>query len=150
MVWVDILLCVAAVLLAGISSFSLWRHECNIKAFSLRLREDAASLLELRYQEDWHRQLESAQDFTETVIDTSTATVRSVHMGIAKIPFDTLESFAATRDTTRIVRQTHDLISESVYTSIRGINKAAGYLTRAGIDMKARRIKPVLPPDEEK
>ncbi len=150
MAWIEIAKCLAAVVLVGISIFSLWKLEVNVRDFSFRLRADAAGLLELRYQEEWHRQLESAQDLAEVVIDTSTATVRNVHMGIARASFDALESYSATRDTAKIVRQTHDLISESVYSSIRGVNKAAGYLTRAGIDVKARRAKSVLPPSEDK
>lgn len=149
MVWNEVVQCAIAVLLSGVALMALWRYEISVRKCSLRLRADAAELIELRYQEEWHRQLEAVQDIAERVIDSSAATVRNLHMEIAKIPFDTLESWSKTRRPAKIVRQTHDLISESVYGSIRGINKAAGRLTRVTIDARTQRMKSILRSNED-
>jgi hypothetical protein len=79
------------------------------------------------------RQLLEAQEILEDTIDITTATVRSIHKGIAAIPFSILEAIPVTRDTTRVVRGTHDLISDVVYSSISFANKTSGKVIRKGI-----------------
>ncbi|AKH67753.1 hypothetical protein IMCC21906_00058 [Spongiibacter sp. IMCC21906] len=108
------------------------------QALSLRLREDAARLLELRYQQTLQWQMEDAQEFVETFVESGTATVRGLHMGISRIPFGMLEANAMTRDTGKVVRETHDLISDVVYGSIRGVNKSVGILGRSVLGAKPK------------
>ena len=78
-------------------------------------------------------QLLEAQQILEDTIDTTTAIVRSLHKGIAAIPFGILEVIPVTRHTSQVVRGTHDLISDVVYNSISIINKTSGKVIRKGI-----------------
>lgn len=80
-----------------------------------------------------HQQLLEAQELLESSIHGTTATVRAIHLGIAAIPFGILEAIPVTRDTTKVVRGTHNLISDAVYSSISVANRAGGVLTRKGI-----------------
>lgn len=79
------------------------------------------------------RQLIEAQEIMEGTIEGTTATVRAIHKGIASIPFGILEAIPVTRDTTKVVRGTHDLISDVVYSSISLANKTSGKVIRKGI-----------------
>jgi hypothetical protein len=79
------------------------------------------------------QQARGVQQITETAIDAGTSAVRAVHMGIAGIPFGILEAVPATRDATRVVRQTHDVIANAVYGSIKGANRFAGILARGAL-----------------
>ncbi|HKY89710.1 MAG TPA: hypothetical protein VJM11_01670 [Nevskiaceae bacterium] len=78
-------------------------------------------------------QLGQVQRFAEAAVSGGTQTVRTVHHGIASIPFGIFEAIPATRDTTRVVRKTHDLISDTVYGTIGAVNKGIGSLLRAGL-----------------
>lgn len=79
------------------------------------------------------RQLLEAQEILEGSIEGTTATVRAIHKGIAAIPFGILEAIPVTRDTTKVVRGTHDLISDVVYSGISAANKTSGKVIRKGI-----------------
>ncbi|MGK0248141.1 MAG: hypothetical protein ACI910_000869 [Oleispira sp.] len=78
-------------------------------------------------------QLLETQEILEDTIDTTTSIVRTLHKGIAAIPFGILENIAVTRHTTQVVRGTHDLISDVVYSSISIVNKTSGNVIRKGI-----------------
>lgn len=80
-----------------------------------------------------HQQLLEAQEILESSIHGTTATVRALHLGIASIPFGILEAIPVTRDTTKVVRGTHNLISDVVYSGISVANKAGGNIIRKGI-----------------
>lgn len=95
------------------------------------------------------QQLAQAQEVSETAVSLGTGMVRGVHRGIAAIPFSILEAIPATRDTTRLVRKTHDLISDAVYGSIGAVNRGVGAKLRAGLqsglvvkDSARQRIEP--------
>lgn len=90
------------------------------RAEALRLQEAEARLAEL-------------QRLTERGVSGGTEVVRAVHKGIAAIPFGVLERIPATRDTTRVVRQAHDLISDAVYGSIKAVNRGVGAGVRQGL-----------------
>ena len=79
------------------------------------------------------RQLADAQRLAETVVAGGTRTVRVIHQGIAAIPFGILEAIPVTRDTTRLVRATHDLIAGAVYGGIGMVNRGVGVGLRAGL-----------------
>jgi hypothetical protein len=79
------------------------------------------------------RQLLEAQEILEDTIDITTAAVRSIHKGIAAIPFGILEAIPVTRDTTKVIRNTHNLISDVVYNSINFASKTSGKVIRKGI-----------------
>ena len=79
------------------------------------------------------QQLAQVQRISEAVMSGGTQTVRAIHRGIAAIPFGILESIPATRDTTRIVRASHDLISDAVYGTIGAVNRGVGASLRGGL-----------------
>lgn len=79
------------------------------------------------------RQLIEAQRLTESVVSGGAMTVRAVHRGIAAIPFGILEAIPATRDAARVVRASHDLISDAVYGGIGALNRGVGHGLRAGL-----------------
>jgi hypothetical protein len=101
-----------------------------------RLRRSSTLLVELRRRIELQQRLAEAQQLTETAVDVGTRAVRQIHFGIAAIPFGILEAVPATRDTTRVVRQTHDVIANAVYGSIRGANKLAGHATRGALGIR--------------
>lgn len=84
-------------------------------------------------------QLFETQEKLEITIDVTTSTVRSLHRGIAAIPFGILEAIPATRHTTMVVRRTHDLISDVVYSSINIATKTTGKVIRKGIGTSSRK-----------
>lgn len=98
------------------------------------------------------QQLRQAQDVSEAAVSLGTGVVRGVHRGIAAIPFGILEAIPATRDTTRLVRKTHDLIADAVYGSIGAVNRGVGAKLRAGLQSGSARPEPgqgrIEPPKE--
>lgn len=103
----------------GSGRAALLRAEVR-RAEALRLQDAEARLAEL-------------QCLTERGVSGGTEVVRAVHKGIAAIPFGVLERIPATRDTTRVVRQAHDLISAAVYGSIKAVNRGVGAGVRLGL-----------------
>jgi hypothetical protein len=101
-------------------------------------------------------QLEKTQSLLESGIGGTTAGVRALHHEIADIPFSVFESIPATRDTTKVVRGIHNLISDGVYSAISTGNKFAGNASRNGIKFASSPVKKGsslanrLPPTEAK
>ncbi len=87
------------------------------------------------------QQLAQAQQISESAVALGTGVVRGVHRGIAAIPFSILEAIPATRDTTRLVRRTHDLISDAVYGSIGAVNRGVGVKLREGLKSGAAQLE---------
>lgn len=136
MVWAElVLLLVAAALSAALG----WRSRNAARAIedhADRLRRSSALLIELRRRIEHQQRLVEMQQLTETAVDIGTRAVREIHFGIAGIPFGILEAVQATRDTTRVVRQTHDVIANAVYGTIRGVNKLTGHATRGALGIR--------------
>ncbi|MEQ1438492.1 hypothetical protein AAG565_03945 [Fontimonas sp. SYSU GA230001] len=146
MAWLELALILGAAAALTLAARRVRAFERAVEQDAAQLRRDAALLIEARRLREMQNRLAGAQRLAETAIDTGTATVRAVHRGISRIPFGILEAIPVTRDATRIVRQTHDLISDAVYGTIRGVNKAAGEVTRTVIGTPSRR-KPDASPD---
>ncbi|MGQ0698251.1 MAG: hypothetical protein ACT4PZ_08405 [Panacagrimonas sp.] len=108
----------------------LW-HELDATRDALFRTEIAAA--EAQRLARAERQLAEMQQLTETVVSVGASVVQTVHRRIAAIPFGILEAIPVTRDTTRIVRKTHDLISDAVYGSIGAINRGVGSKLREGL-----------------
>jgi len=127
------MIAVVAFLLTIAVSVLTWKaRACLIAAERQQLRNEAA-LSELRLATEIRAQIASGQAIAENVVEGGTSTVRAVHKGIASIPFGILESIPVTRDTTRVVRQIHDVISDTVYGSISATNKALHQVARGAV-----------------
>lgn len=99
----------------------------------------------LRLQQAEQR-IAELQRLTENTVSGGTEVVRAVHKGIASIPFGVLEAIPATRDTTRVVRKAHDLISDTVYGTIKAVNQGIGAGVRQGLQSGAQ---PAQSPGDE-
>ena len=137
----ELILCVTGILLTFAAVWRVASLGVDVENFSREFRQDAARLLELRYREGAYRRLQAVQRITETAVDSGTTTVRGVHKSIAEIPFGVLESIPEARETAKIVRETHDMISDIVYSSILGVNKVVGEYTRKTLDQRAGKSK---------
>jgi hypothetical protein len=112
---------------------------------------------ELQRLRELRAQMTAAQVLAEQVVEGGTATVRTVHKSIANIPFAILESIPVTRDTTRVVRRIHDVISDGVYGGISAGNKVLHEVARSATQMArppasvaADEQDPPKPPVEKK
>jgi len=123
-----------ATLLIGVSTLAIaWQQRALRQHCESHLLHVSSHQAELVLLVDNQWQLFEAQEKLEDTIDIATATVRTIHKGIAAIPFGILEAIPATRHTTKVVRGTHDLISDVVYSSISIANKTSGKVIRKGI-----------------
>lgn len=129
----------AGALLLAWAAFDTHRVQRRLAA-ALRRRDVLRA--EARRLQVADTQLAEAQRLAEAAVWGGTHTVRAVHRGIAAIPFGILEAIPATRDVTRVVRASHDLISDAVYGSIDLVNRGVGAGLRAG-------LKAGLPPASE-
>ena len=125
---------------------------------SLRQRRNLADLNDLLFRAETLRseaerlqraemQLAQVQRISEAMVSGGTQTVRAIHRGIAAIPFGILESIPVTRDTTRIVRASHDLISDAVYGTIGAVNRGVGATLRGGLKAGAPGAVPAASAD---
>lgn len=121
-----------------------WQQRSLRLASETSLRYTAYRQADLVLFAEGHQQLLEAQEFLESSIHGTTATVRAIHLGIAAIPFGILEAIPVTRDTTKVVRGTHNLISDAVYSSISVANRAGGVLARKGIGEIGEQINDAL------
>ena len=130
------LLCLAATVV-----LLLWqrRSKRELAELQLSMRRLAAALLENARAEAQLDTLRQLQRVAEQGVELGASTVRSVHHGIASIPFGILEAIPVTRHPTRIVRGIHDQISGVVYDSISGGNKLLGGALRLGLKQATRK-----------
>ena len=96
------------------------------QALVRRLRRAAAQQAEARRVLRTRRQLADTAAAAASVVNTGNLTVQTAHQLIAAIPFGILEAIPATRDTSRIVRATHDAIAGLVYGAIGAASREAG------------------------
>lgn len=123
-----------ATLLIGVGTLAIaWQQRALRLQCESHLLHVSSQQAELLLLADNQSQLLEAQEKLEDTIDTTTAIVRTLHKGIAAIPFGILEVIPVTRHTTKVVRGTHDLISDVVYSSISIVNKTSGKVIRKGI-----------------
>ena len=115
------------------------RGKRELAELQLSMRRLAAALLENARAEAQLDTLRQLQRVAEQGVELGASTVRSVHHGIASIPFGILEAIPVTRHPTRIVRGIHDQISGVVYDSISGGNKLLGGVLRLGLKQAAQR-----------
>ncbi len=130
MVWLELLLAVVLLTVMPLAAVRSYAQEQTIRDAADGMRRSGSLLIERQKASRAQQQISGVQQIAETVIDTGASAVRAVHFGIAEIPFGILEAVPATRDATRVVRQTHDVIANAVYGSIKGANRIAGLLAR--------------------
>jgi hypothetical protein len=123
----------ASLLISGGTLTIAWRQYGLRRRCESHLLHVSSHQAELALLIENQLQLLEAQEMLEDTIDTTTNIVRTLHKGIAAIPFGILEVIPVTRHTTQVVRGTHDLISDMVYNSISIINKTSGKVIRKGI-----------------
>lgn len=133
MAWLELLLALALGGLVAHATLRSFVQEQTLRDTADAMRRSGALLIERQNASRMQQQAKGVQQITETVIDAGTSAVRAVHMGIAGIPFGILEAVPATRDATRVVRQTHDVIANAVYGSIKGANRIAGVVARSAL-----------------
>src|SRR5690606_9163568 len=115
----------------------LQRREAQaIEALADQLRRGGALLIELHRRAEQRQRIAETQQLTETAVDVGTQAVRQIHFGIAAIPFGILETVPATRDTTRVVRQAHDVSASAVYGTIRGVTRLTGQAARGALGIR--------------
>ncbi|MDD9893770.1 MAG: hypothetical protein OXT49_09750 [Gammaproteobacteria bacterium] len=131
---IEIALTSTALLISTVAFMAVWQQRQNRLQAERNLRYIAGRQAELVLLAENHQLLVDTQELLEEGIEGTTATVRAIHKGIASIPFGILEAIPVTRDTTRVVRGTHDIISDVVYSGISAANKTSGKVIRKGIN----------------
>jgi hypothetical protein len=127
---VALLLAAAAIALAARTGLRLLAVQRTARDSADALRYSGLRLIELQSVQAQQLRLADAQRLAETAIDTGTDVARTIHRSIASVPFGVLEALPVTRDVSKVVRQTHDVIADAVYGSIKGVNRGLGQLTR--------------------
>ncbi len=115
--------CSLMTLLVVLQALGLARQQ---RALALELRRAAIYKAEITHFADARTRLAALQEITEGAVEGGTELVRTIHHGIASIPFTILESIPVTRDTTRLVRGIHDLTADTVYGAISTVNRVLG------------------------
>jgi hypothetical protein len=95
------------------------------RALARRLRRATVQQAETKRVARARRQLAETAAAAATAVNAGNFTVQTAHQLIAAIPFGILEAIPATRDTTRIVRATHDAIAGLVYGAIGAASRQA-------------------------
>ena len=111
--------------------------ERRIARTAAAIRRNGVLLSDARRLREMQLTLIEAQASTEATVEGGTSTVRALHLGIAGIPFAILEALPVTRGITRLVHRTHDFVSETVYGTIRGVNRVVGGVAR-GVIVRSR------------
>lgn len=116
-------------ILLGIAVATFWYGELG--RMRADLRRDEIILGEAARMHRIGRQIAEVQEASESTVALGMRLARTMHRGIAAIPFEILEAIPMTRDTTRIVRASHDLIAGAVYDSIEAVNRGLGTQIRS-------------------
>lgn len=122
--------CCLLTLLATVQAVGLARQQ---RTLALQLRRVAIQQAEVTHLVVARARLAGVQEFTEAAVEGGTGVVRTIHHGVATIPFTILENIPVTRDTTRLVRGIHDLTADTVYGAISTINRVLGSGMRQGL-----------------
>lgn len=109
----------------------------ELDALRQAMRRVAASFLEAIRAEEQFEDLRRKQEAAEMTVHLGAAAARSLHQGIASIPFGILEAIPSTRDKTRAVRTAHDGISEALYDGVTLGNRVLGSLLRKKLQARS-------------
>lgn len=129
----------AALLLAAIVAWGVvtwWRLERDARALADSLRRVALRALDAQLRLDAQARLARAQQFTESAVGLTSATVRAVHRGIASIPFAILANKPGAKEKVLKAQAAHDETAEAVYEGINAINRLVGRGVRRGIGLR--------------
>ena len=120
----------------------------ELEALRQAMRRIAVSFLEATRAEDQLEDLRRKQQAAEKTVHFGTAAARSLHQGIAAIPFGILEAIPSTGDKAREVRAAHEGISGAVYDSITLGNRVLGSLLRQKLRSKSGGDRPENKPGD--
>jgi hypothetical protein len=137
---------VAALLLVAL--YLWWQLERGSQRWARQARRLAIRAHEAELRLIHQRRLAEVQRRTETAVELTNTAVRSLHKGIARIPFSLLKRRPETRDTAALVQRVHDATSDAVYDSISAVNRLIGSQMRRGIGL-GRKPLPQNPPASE-
>jgi hypothetical protein len=121
---------------SGLAGIALWlslRLDRDLTRLSARQRRATIYHTEAAVFIKGREQIAAMQNIAEASVGGGTAAIRTLHKGIASIPFAILESIPVTRDTTRIVRGIHDFTADAVYGTISAINRELHKQARRGL-----------------
>lgn len=138
-------------LVALLLGFALWQW-LQLERASQRWARNARRLAIRAYEAELRlahqRRLADVQRRTETVVELTNTAVRTLHKGIARIPFTLLKRRPETRDTAAYVERLHDATSNAVYDSISAVNRLIGAQMRKGIGVDRQPLPtPTDPPE---
>ena len=125
------LACLAALVLMISVIWTVLRELADTRA---AIRRCEIIVAEARRMHRIGLQIAEAQQISETTLSLGSQLVRTLHQGIASIPFGILEAIPVTRHTTRVVRASHDLIAGAVYDSIDAVNREIGVQLRGRLE----------------
>jgi|TARA_R110000851_G_scaffold153542_2_gene295500 hypothetical protein len=121
-----------AVLVAGLLAM-WWRLERDARALANSLKRVGLRALDTQRRVDAQVRLARAQQFTESAVDLTSATVRAVHRRIAAIPFGLLARTPEAKAQVLRAQALHDETAEAVYGGINAINRLVGRGVRRGL-----------------
>ena len=81
------------------------------------------------------------QKLVEKSVETGAASAETIHKAVSGATFGILESIPVTRGVSRLVREVHDGIAGSVYSTVRGANKQIGDITKDYLTEKQQKEK---------
>lgn len=134
--------------LLGIAIWQWWRLERGSQRWARQARRLALRAHEAELRLIHQRRLAEVQRRTETAVELTNTAVRSLHKGIARIPFSLLKRRPETRDTARRVERVHDATSDAIYDSISAVNRLIGSQMRRGIGLGRKPLPPKPPAPE--
>ena len=137
-----------AVLVAGLLAM-WWRLERDARALANSLKRVGLRALDTQRRVDAQVRLARAQQFTESAVDLTSATVRAVHRRIAAIPFGLLARTPEAKAQVLRAQALHDETAEAVYGastpstgwSVEASGAASASMTRCHLRPRTHRTK---------
>lgn len=136
-----------AVLMAA-AVWQWWRLERGCQQWARQARRLAIRAYEAELRWLYQRRIADVQRRTESVVEFTNSAVRSLHKGIARIPFSLLKRLPETRATAVLVERLHDTTSDAVYDSVSAVNRLVGSQVRRGIGVGRQSVGQVSPDGE--
>lgn len=118
-----------------------WALEQDTRRFARRARRLAVRAFDAEIRLGEQRRLGSLQRRTEDAVELTTVAVRTVHKGIASIPFSVLKRSQVDPEALARAQRIHDATANGVYDSISAVNRLVGEQIRRGLSGKPEPAK---------